>query len=72
MVIEFGYEAVSIQEMVEMYLIGMGQFSDSELRKISEDFVEIKKELGAVSPENVFFEMSMLLNAKKSDRKLGR
>jgi hypothetical protein len=48
-------EFVSISEVVWKYFLGLTQIEDKELKEIDERFVMLKKKIGALSPEKLFF-----------------
>jgi hypothetical protein len=48
-------ELVSISEVVWKYFLGLTQMEDKELKKIDERFVILKKKIGAMSSEKLFF-----------------
>jgi DNA-binding transcriptional ArsR family regulator len=48
-------EFVSISEVVWKYFLGLTQMENKELKEIDERFVVLKKKIGAMSPENLFF-----------------
>jgi len=48
-------ELVSISEVVWKYFLGLTQMEDKELKEINERFVILKKKVGAMSTEKLFF-----------------
>jgi hypothetical protein len=46
---------VSISEVVWKYFLGLTQMEDKELKEIDERFVILKKKIGAMSTEKLFF-----------------
>jgi hypothetical protein len=48
-------ELVSISEVVWKYFLGLTQMEDKELKEIDERFVILKKKIGAMSTEKLFF-----------------
>jgi DNA-binding transcriptional ArsR family regulator len=48
-------EFVSISEVVWKYFLGLTQTEDKELKEIDKRFVMLKKKIGALSPEKLFF-----------------
>jgi hypothetical protein len=48
-------ELMSISEVVWKYFLGLTQMEDKELKEIDERFVVLKKKIGAMSTEKLFY-----------------